>query len=148
MITKSNRRRTDGGFSLAEAVTAMAVALITIGGLVSGFMQSSREAEYSSYSLAAQSQALRSLEQVRAAKWDPLGFPQVDQVWGSNFPMRVEILDVPMRGDNITYVTNFTTITVVSTDPPLKLIRVDSVWRFMERGMCTNTAATYRAPDQ
>jgi hypothetical protein len=148
MIIKSNRHCRNAAFSLAEALTAMALALISIGGLVSGFMQSSHEAEFSSYSLAAQSQALRGLEQVRAAKWDPLGFPQVDQVMGSNFPPRVEILDVPMRGDNITYVTNFTAISVVSADPPLKLIRVDSVWRFMERGMFTNTAATYRAPDQ
>lgn len=148
MIIKSNKRCHWVGFTLVEAVVAMAVALISVGALVSGFIQSSHEAEFSSYSLAAQSQAVRGLEQTRAAKWDPLGFPQVDQVVGANFPPRVDVLDVPMRGDNITYVTNFTTITVVSTDPPLKLIHVDSVWRFMERKVVTNTAATYRAPDQ
>jgi hypothetical protein len=30
----------------------------------------------------------------------------------------------------------------------LKQIRVDCVWRFMSRGLFTNTTLTYRAPDQ
>jgi len=46
------------------------------------------------------------------------------------------------------YATNFTTITSVSANPPLKLIRVDCVWSFMKHGIFTNTLVSYRAPDQ
>jgi Tfp pilus assembly protein PilV len=136
------------GFTLVEAITSVCVAVIMITGVVNGFLQSAEQAEQSSYSLAAQAQAIRGLEQTRAAKWDNLGFPSVDQVVTENFPLRVEILDVPMRGDNIVYVTNFTTVATVSADPPIKLVRVDAVWSFLDRALHTNSAWTYRAPDQ
>lgn len=148
MRTIHQTHRRCSAFSLTEALVSMALGLITMGGLIGGFLQSAMEAEWSSYSLAAQAQALRGVEQTRAAKWDRLGFPAVDQVVPENFPVRVEILDIPMRGDNIVYVTNFTTITSVSANPPLKLVRVDSVWGFPNRGLFTNSALTYRAPDQ
>lgn len=61
------RRSRPCGFSLAEALASLAVSLVTIGGLVGGFLQSAQESEWSAYSLAAQAQALRGLEQVRAA---------------------------------------------------------------------------------
>jgi hypothetical protein len=148
MRINQSARRNQLAFTLTEAIVSLTLSLVTIGGLVSGFLQSATESEWSSYSLAAQSQAIRSLEQVRAAKWDPLGFPAVDQVVPVNFPPRIEILDIPMRGDNIVYVTNFTTIASVSANPALKLVQVESVWCFMNRGLFTNTAFTYRAPDQ
>jgi len=140
--------RSQHGFTLSEALVSLALSLVTISGLVSGFLQSAYQSEWSSYSLAAQAQAVRGLEQVRAAKWDPLGFPPVDQAVSENFPVRIEILDIPMRGDNIVYATNFTTIITVSTNPPLKLVQVDTVWAFLNCGLFTNTAFTYRAPDQ
>jgi hypothetical protein len=129
-------------------VVSLALSAVTVSGIVAGFMQSLSESDRSGLSLAAQAQAVRGLEQTRAAKWDPLGFPAVDQVVSGNFPVRVEVLDVPMSGSNLTYGTNYTTITPVSDNPPLKLVRVDCVWSFMNRGVFTNTASTYRAPDQ
>jgi type II secretory pathway pseudopilin PulG len=146
ILLKSNKK--SGGFSLAETVVSLALTATTIIGVVTGFLQSSQEAEWSSWSLAAQSQALRCLEQARAAKWDPQGFPAVDEVLSTNFPVRIEVLDIPMSGNNVTYVTNRTTISTVSVNPPLKMIRVDSTWSFMNRGVFTNRAFTYRAPDQ
>ena len=142
-----NRAR-QRAFSLTEVVASLAVTGIMIGGVVSGFRQTTHQSEWSAYSLAAQGQALRGLEQVRAAKWDPQAWPVVDQVLSSNFPERVEILDVPTRPGNITYATNRTTITTVSENPPLRLIRVDCTWPFMNRGVFSNTALTYRVPDQ
>jgi hypothetical protein len=58
------------------------------------------------------------------------------------------LLNVPQTGDGPQYATNTVTISTVSDDPPLKLIRVDCVWRFMSRGLFTNTKTAYRAPDQ
>jgi hypothetical protein len=59
----------------------------------------------------------------------------------------VNILDIPFKGTNYVYATNFTAITTLSTNPNLKMIRVDCVWRFLNQGMHTNTVVTYRAND-
>jgi len=126
----------------------MAIAGVMVGGLVNGFLQTAQTAEWSAYSFAAQNQALRGLEQTRAAKWDVYAWPPVDQVVSTNFPIFVDVLDVPRSGGNISYATNITTVTNISSSPPLKLVRVDCIWRFMKRGLYTNTAVTYRAPDQ
>ena len=134
------------GFSLVEVVSALALAGIMIGGLVTGYVQTQRSAEWSAYSLAANSMALQGVEQVRAAKWDPAG--NVDQVTNSCFPLRYDILDIPFCQSNIVYATNRTYITTVSTAPPLRMARVECSWRFYNRGVYTNTVFTYRAPDQ
>ena len=62
--------------------------------------------------------------------------------------MTVEVLDIPVVGTNIAFATNITTVTTISTAPPLKMIRVDCVWAFGDRGVYTNTVVTYRAADQ
>jgi len=135
-----------GGYSLIEMVIALAVAGILIAGMVSGHIQAAKQAEWSAYSLAASSLALQQLERVRGAKWDSQAGN--DQVVSSNFPVTVEILDIPLTKTNIVYATNRTTITTLSTAPPLKMVRVDCTWRFLRRGISTNSVATYRAPDQ
>lgn len=138
----------DAGFTLAEVVISTGLAAITVGATIYGYVMSTRRAEWSGYSLAANSLALQGMEQARASKWDPLGNPPVDQLVSSNFPTRVNILDIPIQGTNIVYATNFTTISTVQTNPAVKLIRVDTVWRFQGKGPYTNTVVTYRAPDQ
>jgi Tfp pilus assembly protein PilV len=144
------RRRNDTGkraFSLIETLIAFLVAGIAISALVSAFVASMRMAESSAYSLAANSLAVQGLEQIRAAKWDAVTFPNVDEVVTSNFPPVVSVLDVPRSGTNIVYATNFFSITTVSTNPLLKLIRIDCVYRFMNRGLFTNTMVSYRATE-
>ena len=136
------------GFSLAEQVVAMAISLILISGVVSGFIQTTRQAEWSAYSLAAQSLASQGLEQSRAAKWDPRGYPPTDQLVSSNFPIRAQILDIPLTRSNIVYASNIVTISTVSLNPPLKMISVQCIWPFLERRLFTNTVVCYRAPDQ
>ena len=126
----------------------MLVLGIMITGLVAGFIQSERQAEWSAYSLAAQSLALQPIEQARGAKWDRYANPPVDQIVASNFPPVTNILDIPITGQNIVYATNVTTIRWVTTTPPLKEISVATTWTFMNRGVFTNTVVTYRAPDQ
>jgi len=147
-LSLHNNARKVGAFTLAEVAVSVALTVFMVSGIVYGYVQSTRRAEWSAYSLAAQSLAMQRLEQTRAAKWDRLDFPPVDQVVVSNFPVAVDILDVPISKTNIVYATNFTTITTVSADPPLKMIQVDCVWPFMNGRVFTNTVATYRAPDQ
>jgi type II secretory pathway pseudopilin PulG len=136
------------GFTLQEVVISLMLSGLTIGGLILGYVMSTQRAEWSAYSLAANSLALQGLEKARAAKWDLRAFPVIDQLVPANFPQQVDILDVPIAGTNIVYATNITTITTISANPPLRMIRVDCVWPFMDQGVFTNTAATYRAPDQ
>jgi Tfp pilus assembly protein PilV len=135
-------------FTLIEQLFAILIAGLTVGAVVAGFWQSVSNSEWSGYSLAAQNLALQSLEQTRAAKWDPQGDPAVDDLQQSRFPDRVEILDVPVFGGRILYATNRTTITQISVSPPLRMIQVECTWRFWNRGVFTNSVATYRGPDQ
>lgn len=132
---------------MAEMLVSLAISGMMVTGIVSGFLQSATTAEWSSYSYAAQCQALRRLEQVRAARWDAYAFPITDFVQTNYFPVVVDILDVPTSGNRISYATNRTTITTISTKPPLKLIEVETTWKFMTRGVFTNVARTYRAAD-
>lgn len=140
------RRVNAGGFSLVETVSALGLAGILIGAVVSGYMQCVKTAEWSAYSLAANALALQQLEATRAAKWDRWG--GVDEIQASNFPVRVEVLDVPITKTNIVWATNRVFITTVSSMPPLKMVKVECSWRFFNKGVYTNTVATYRAPDQ
>src|SRR6059058_5895092 len=126
----SARRRTGTAeaVSLIETVIAVAIAAMVIGGLITGFVQSARQAESTAYILAAQAQASQGLEQVRAAKWDPtVSTGAVDQVISTNFPPFVQLLDVPGSSPRPIYGTNITTISVVSTNPLVKMVRVDCV---------------------
>src|SRR4051812_29124387 len=79
-------------FSLIETLVSLAIVGVVIGGLITGFVQAARQAESSSYVLAAQAMASEGLEQVRAAKWDP-SVP-TDQVNSTNFPNISATLDV------------------------------------------------------
>jgi len=135
-------------FTLPEVVIATAVTSTVIGASIYGYTLSAKRAEWSAYSLAANNLAVQGIEQARSAKWDPLGFPPVDELVSTNFPTRTNMLDIPVSGTNIVYATNITTITMLSTNPSLKMIRVDCVWPFISRGRFTNTVITYRAPDQ
>jgi Tfp pilus assembly protein PilV len=133
---------------LIEALISMLVLGIMVTGVVAGFMQCHRTAEWSAYSLAAQSLAMQPIEQARAAKWDPTKAVPMDQLVSSNFPNRVLVLDVPISGTNIVFATNRVSIRTISADPPLREIAVECTWSFPNRGTFTNSVLTFRAPDQ
>jgi hypothetical protein len=126
----------------------MAIAGVLIAGLILGYQQTLERAEWSAHSLAANSLAMMRLEQTRAAKWDTLATPVVDELVASNFPPAIEILDIPIAGTNVALATNITTISTISANPPLRLIEVQCVWSFYTGRVFTNTVTTYRAPDQ
>lgn len=146
-VKKAGRSRVSG-ITIVEAMMAIVIGGLMMAGVTNGFITAMRQAEWSSYSLAANSLALQKLEQTRSAKWDRFAATPTDEVVSSNFPPDIQVLDVPISKTNVLYATNFTSISVISSNPPLKLIRVDCVWKFMSRGLFTNTVATYRAPFQ
>lgn len=145
LVTNQPKGRT--GFTLMESIIASSIAAMMFGGIVYGYIQSGRNAEWSAYSFAAQSMAMQRLEQTRACKWDPESTPSVDELVSTNFPTLISILDVPMNGSNIVYATNYTTISTISTAPQLRMIQVESVWGFINGRLYTNSIATFRAPD-
>jgi prepilin-type N-terminal cleavage/methylation domain-containing protein len=136
------------GLTLVEVVVSLAIGGIIFSGLITGYVHTANRAEWSAYHLAAQALARQRLESARAAKWDTQSAPPVDMLMTSNFPVTVDVLDIPMSGTNQVLATNYIEIVSISENPPLKMIRSDAVWSFYNRGLFTNSTATYRAPDQ
>ncbi|MDW8308524.1 MAG: type II secretion system protein [Verrucomicrobiales bacterium] len=133
-------------FTLPELVISIAILGVVTGGIIYGFANSTRVAEWNAYSLAAQSLAFQGVELARAAKWDPMAWPQVDE-WGITNFTEVEILDVPIKKTPV-YATNFISVSWVTTNPPLRRLQAACVWRMPGRGLFTNFVTTLRAPDQ
>jgi prepilin-type N-terminal cleavage/methylation domain-containing protein len=136
------------GMTLVEVLVALFVSGLAVAGIVSGYMFANTSAEKFGLSLAATSQASQYLERMRSAKWDVSVYPPIDQLVATNFPTTVVTLEAPAQGTNIVYATNFASISTISTNPPLRRLRVDSVWRFRGIQLLTNTVETCRAPDQ
>jgi Tfp pilus assembly protein PilV len=135
-------------FTLVEVVISIFVVGVSLGGILGLYIQSAVRSEWSAHSVAAEMMALSRLDQCRAAKFDPRGSPPVDQLVSTNFPVKVDVLDVGTSAGFVTYATNRTTIWTISSNPPLKMVRVDCVWTFPRRGRFTNSVFTYRAPSQ
>lgn len=170
-LARTNERMGSVGFTLIEILISFLVFTLSIAGLIYGYVQANRMAEWSSMSLAAQSYAAQGLEQMRSAQWNyeqypPTNGPGTDDelpmvtaagVWSGTDPTshystnQVDTLDVPTSGSPI-YVTNYITVTNVfanNNTTPLRLIRSDAVWSFpLDGRLCTNTAITLRAPDE
>ena len=142
------RRRRSSGVTLIEVVISMTIAAITISSIVTGYTFCARQMEQAACSTAAELMARQRIEQVRGAKWDPLAEPPVNELVASNFPVVVSTLDLPVAINRPLYSTNSTTISTVSSSPPLTMIRVDCVWSLLDRGPFTNSITAYRAPDQ
>lgn len=127
---------------------SMGITALIVAGAARAHVGAAMRAEWSTCSFAAQNASMQRAEQVRAARWDTLASPVVDQVVSSNFPPQVVTLEVPSISTNVMRATNFTSIAVLSLDPPMRVIRTDCVWRFAERGLFTNSSVVYRGPDQ
>ena len=142
---------TANAFTLAEVVISIALMALLFSGIINSYVQFANTAEWSGYSLAAESIAAQQIEMVRAATWDLQATPPVDLT--GNVPRtNIVAMDLPVNGTNITYVTNFLTISTltVAANPPayVKMVTVNAVWSFRQRRLCTNTLVTYYSPDQ
>lgn len=135
-------------FTLAEVLTAIVITAVVCVSVIYGYIYALNNSEWSAYSLAAQSLAIQKLEQTRSCKWDTSSSPPIDELVSSNFPISIDILDIPIKGTNIVYATNTVIISDISLNPPLKMITVYTLWRFRNRAIYSNTISTYRAPDQ
>ncbi len=140
-------RKACAGITLTEIVISLAITTLAVGGMVSGYTFSVERAEWAARSGAAQILIDQKLEQTKAARWDVMASPPVDDLVSSNFPVEVTALGMPSTSAQGILATNITTISLVSEDPPLKMIRIESIWPF-KRGPFTNTIVTYRSPDQ
>jgi len=147
------------GFSLIEVLISLVAFGLVISGLVYGYVQINRMAEWSSMSLAAQSWASQGLEEIKSAQWDSkmaviawgpgtgdeAGFSVAQGFTNYTF---TNTMDVPTTGAPIP-ITNFVLVTNISVSPPIRMIRSDCVWVFpLDGTLCTNTVVSYRAPDQ
>jgi prepilin-type N-terminal cleavage/methylation domain-containing protein len=157
-LAKTKKHAHDTGFTLIEVMIAFLIFTITISGLIYGYVQANRMAEWASMSLAAQAYASQGLEQARSAQWNSQMWPIAsgpgtgDELppgaTGSTNYSQSDTMDVPQTGAPI-YVTNTITVSKISDNPPLRQIRSDVFWTFPLDGTpCTNTAITMRAPDQ
>jgi prepilin-type N-terminal cleavage/methylation domain-containing protein len=138
------------GFTLTEVVVAIAIATLSFGGVICGYVLTADRAQWGAYSLAAQSLAMQGVEQARAAKWDPKAWPAVDELGLTNYA-EVDTLDVPVSGQPV-QATNYISVSLVSQSPPLRQLRADCVWGLANgrrsRGPFTNTVITLRTADQ
>ena len=149
------------GFSLIEVLISLVAFGLVVSGLIYGYVQVNRMAEWSSMSLAAQSWASQGLEEVKSAQWDSkmaviawgpgtgdeMGFSASQGFTNYTF---TSTMDVPTTGAPIP-ITNYVFVTNISVAPfpQIRMIRSDCVWTFPLDGIvCTNTVVSYRAPDQ
>lgn len=178
MAASSNapRRSTSGratrhasGFSLAEVVISIAVMGLVFVGILAGYIQSARNAEWTGYSLAAQALAIQQIEQARSAVWDfstGNGRNELTNLFLLNAQYNSSTktktgyswatLDLPYSGTNVVRATNYVSVrmfffnNVASPPVQLQMMQVDTVWP-LRRGTTlryyTNTVATYFAPD-
>lgn len=145
---KSRPQSMQQAFTLTEVLVAVLVFGISLGGILGVYVQCATRTDWSSTSVAAQLMAQSGLERCRAAKYDPAGNPPTDNLVSSNFPTQVYVLDQATGPGVSIYGTNITTIALLSANPPFKLVRVDCTWCSRRGVLYTNTALTYRAPDQ
>jgi type II secretory pathway pseudopilin PulG len=134
--------------TLVEVLVALAISGLAVAGIVSGYVFANTSAEKSGLSLAATEQASQWMEQMRSAQWDTSIWPPIDQLVASNFPAQMVTLETAGSGTNLVYATNYAQISTISTNPPLRRIRVDCVWSFRGSQLFTNTIETCRAPNQ
>ena len=146
--------RLKAGFSLAETLIAFGVLGMVFAGLLYGYVQANRIAEWSSMSLAAQSYASQGTEQARAARWSYSDSTK-DELPPTNYTF-LGFMDVPAKGNSldtngnpIYNLTNYVTVSNYCAIPPLRLIRTDCQWTFPLTGkLQTNTVILIRAADQ
>lgn len=146
---KHGKFRRRSAFTLVEAMVSTVLSGFAITGLIVGYATMARRAEYAVYSTAATAIAQQGIEQTRAAKWDTVSNPQVDELIIGNFSSYSVRMDMNMSEDVETRGTNYFTITSISANPPIKKITVDCVWS-LDGGLTlfTNSITALRAPDQ
>ena len=151
---QAGKRNAVSAFTLIEVMIGFVIFGLVTSGMIYGYVEANRIAEWSSQSLAAMSYASQGMEQLRSAQWcaeensTASGQGTTDVLGAYYSTNQVDTLDIPTTGDPIS-VTNYMTATQISSNPPLKLLVSKVVWSFRLTGqLFTNTIVTLRAPDQ
>jgi type II secretory pathway pseudopilin PulG len=139
------------GFTIVEVVISVFISTLVFATVIYAYVGANNRAEWSAYSFAAQSIATQGVEQARAAQWNPLNWPVLDDLPVTNYT-QIEKLDIPASGPAV-FATNYVSISTVTNSPEIRQIRADCVWMLVSRyhgaaGPFTNTAVTFRASDQ
>jgi type II secretory pathway pseudopilin PulG len=151
--THGPKARTSG-FTLPEVVISVGIIMVVFGAIITAYIQGSYRAAWTGYSLAAQAAGVEQLEAAKAAVWDPLQTPVMDQICGLTNSTSV-VLALPLTGTNVVYATNYTTVTLllmtngtcVSSN---YLVQVNTRWPFRWKNQTvyfTNIVADYYAPE-
>src|SRR5580658_6432742 len=128
-------------FTLIEVVVATGIAVLVMAGMFKGYGIASRQAQFSSFSLAANSMAVGQMESIVAATWVVSGTLVTNLFSQTLTNTQVNALCVPSSGTNLVYGTNYATLTQISTNPPYVMVSVSCVWNFMGMGTFTNTVS-------
>jgi prepilin-type N-terminal cleavage/methylation domain-containing protein len=144
--TTGDRCAGQPAFTLIEVVIATAIAALVLAGLFQGYNMAGRRAQFSACSLAANTTAMRQLEQSVSASWIPsYGISTLlsqNGSYGTN-------LCLPSARGNVVNCTVTYSATQVSTNPPYAMVQAQCVWTFPGYGgTFTNTLAVLRAPNQ
>jgi prepilin-type N-terminal cleavage/methylation domain-containing protein len=133
------------GFTMIEVTFAAAIAALVLAGMFQGYDVAGRQTQFSACNLAANTQAMRMVEQVEGAEWVPsYGEDQLLTLGSTN----TGNLCLPSANGNLINCTNYTTVTQISTSPPYVMIQAQCVWTFPTYGgTFTNTIAVLRAPN-
>lgn len=134
--------------TLVEVVIALAITVMTVAGIISGYLYCTTAAVKAELFQAANAKAMERIEETRSAQWDTSKWPMVDQLVASNFPDKIVTLDLPGTNGVGTTALIQTIIAQISANPPVRRVRVDCIWRFKGAELVTNTIETCRAPDQ
>jgi len=145
-------------FSLIEVMIAFLVFGLVTAGILYGYVQANRIAEWSSMSLGAQSYASQGIEEAISAKWDTAANGEVtaDLLPPTSFTVatnlsQVDTNDVPKSGAPL-LLTDYVSVAYIdnlTNGPYLREIKSQVVWRFpLTSKLFTNTLVTLRAPDQ
>lgn len=164
-LRQSALAKSESAFTLAELMVVFLLLSMVMSGLIYGYVQANRVAQWSAMSLAVQSYASQGAEQARAADWrprDPTPTSGATNGPGTRDELpptiaitpQVNFMDIPAQGNPTStdfsfWVTNQVTITDVSINPPLRQIYSVCTWTFPLTGLqFTNTVVLLRAPDQ
>ena len=131
---QTGKQKAIAAFTVVEVVISIAILALVMGGMIKGYIQTNRQAEWSSFSLAAQSFASQWAEQTEAEKWDThtdltgTGYGTSNELLATNYT-RTNSMLIPGTGQSV-IVTNYISITSVCASPQVRQIRVDCVWQF------------------
>jgi type II secretory pathway pseudopilin PulG len=131
---QTDKRKATSAFTIVEVMISITIFAMVASAMVYGYVQTNRRAEWSSFSLAAQSFASQWVEQAMAEKWDAhssvagTGYGTSKELVSGTYT-RINSMLIPGTGQSV-IVTNYVNITNVCDNPTVWQIRADCVWQF------------------